>query len=91
MQSNTLPATRRKLTPPQYARELGTDTAKVLSWIKSGELPAMNAARHPGGRPRDLIDRADIAIFEQRRSVTPPPARAVRRKRRLPEGFVKYF
>ena len=81
----------RKMTPPQYARQLGVDTAKVLKWIRSGELRAFNAATNPSGKPRYLIDVADAAAFEAQRSPTPPVARAVRRKNRLPEGFVKYF
>ena len=90
MQTETLPANRRKLSPPQYARQLGVDTAKVVRWIRSGELPAFNAATHTGGRPRYLIDLADIAIFEQRRSVTPPTQAPRRRRKQQPAGF-EYF
>jgi hypothetical protein len=83
---------RRKLTPPQYAQQLGVDVAKVLKWIRSGELRAFNAATNPRGKPRYLIDVADAAAFEAQRSVNPsPPVRQARRKRRLPDGFVKYF
>ena len=82
---------RRKLTPPQYAQQLGVDTAKVLKWIRSGELREFNAATNPSGKPRYLIDVADAAAFEAQCSPTPPAVRAVRRKNRLPEGFVKYF
>ncbi len=95
MPTATLPApgstSCRKMTPPQYARQLGVDTAKVLKWIRSGELRAFNAATNPRGKPRYLIDVADAAAFEAQRSVNPPPVRQARRKSRLPEGFVKYF
>ena len=60
---------KRMITPPGYAAEIGVSPQKVLDWIASGELPAMNAAQDPyGGRPRYLIDRADIVVFEQRRA-----------------------
>ena len=96
MPTATLPApgsmSCRKMTPPQYARQLGVDTAKVLKWIRSGELRAFNAATNPKGKPRYLIDVTDAAAFEAQRSATPsPPVRQSRRKNRLPEGFVKYF
>ena len=32
------------LSPPKYAEGLGVDPAKVLAWIKSGELRAINVA-----------------------------------------------
>ena len=56
-----------KITPPVYARRLGVSQTKVLRWIMAGELPAMNAATRVGGKPRYLIDEADIVDFEQRR------------------------
>ena len=65
------PIEPRKLTPPQLARRLGVGPDKVLQWIHSGELPAMNGAAKPNGRPRYLIDIEDLQAFENRRAVTP--------------------
>ena len=91
-QSSPLPAERRKLTPPQYARQLGVDVMKVLRWIRSGELRAFNAAATTSGKPRYLIDLADIVAFEQSRAVAPPdPPQRRRKKNTLPEGFIRYF
>jgi hypothetical protein len=61
---------RQKLSPPQLARLWGVDAVKVARWIESGELRAINAATNVGGRPRYLIDRADIAAFELRRATS---------------------
>ena len=60
--------TRTKVTPPQLAAEWGIDPAKVLRWIRAGELRAIDVSTVRGGRPRFLIDRADIAAFEAARS-----------------------
>ncbi len=85
--TNDAPA-RTKLTPPQMARSWGIDVAKILGWIRSGELKACNAATHPGGRPRWLIDVREIEAFEARRSSQPTP-RKPRRTRRA--DFIPFF
>jgi hypothetical protein len=72
-------STRRKLTPPQYARQLGVDTAKILKWIRSGELKAADFSTNRGQKPRFLIDQADILAFELSRQVQPPAPRVRRR------------
>jgi len=46
----------------------GVGVHKVLGWIRRGELKAINAAVNQHGRPRFLIDLADVADFEQRRA-----------------------
>src|SRR5262249_47458991 len=75
-------ASHQKLTPPELARRYGIAAEKVIGWIRAGELRALNVAAKLGGRPRYLIDEADIALFEQRRAVIPttPPARGRSRK-----------
>ncbi len=72
----------RKLTPPQLARELQVTPEKVIAWIRSGELRAVNVALHAGGRPRWVIDRQDIAAFEASRASKPTP-RPRRRRRQI--------
>jgi hypothetical protein len=73
-------ATRQKITPPELARRWGIDSAKILTWIRSGELRAINASTRPCGRPRYLIDERDIEIFELRRAVGGPPQTPRRRR-----------
>jgi hypothetical protein len=79
---------RCKLTPPQLASRWGVSCDKILNWIRSGELPAFNAALTRSGRPRWLIDITDIATFEQRRAAV-SSARATRRRR--PRNITNYF
>lgn len=71
------------LTPPQIARRYGVKPAKVLGWIASGELVAVNLADGPGGRPRWRVSPEALADFERRRSSRPTP-KPTRRGRRLP-------
>lgn len=63
---------RTKITPPQLAKRWGIDPAKVHGWIRSGELRAIDVSSTRGGRPRYLIDVADVAAFEASREVRPP-------------------
>lgn len=84
-------ARRVKLTPPEVARRYGVSRDKVLAWIRSGELRAVNVATTLGRRPRYVIDEADLAAFEARRSAgTTAPAGGKRRKR-IPEGVIEFF
>jgi len=82
---------RTKLSPPQIARRWGVSPQKILAWIRSGELRAIDAATHRGGRPRYLVDIADLAAFEQRRAVVVPPATRRCRRRRRDAGITVYF
>jgi hypothetical protein len=81
---------RAKLTPPEIARLWGLSPEKVLTWIKTGELRALNAATRTGGRPRFLVDRADLAEFERRRTVA-PNSKATRRRKRRMNDVIEFF
>ena len=79
------------LTPPAVARLWGVSPERVLAWVHSGELPAINAASKPGGpRPRYLIDVEDLNDFQRRRQVIAPP-QPTRRSRRLHDPEVKEY
>lgn len=67
--------------PPQYARELGVSVCKVLRWIDTGELKAVNMAVDRKGRPRWKIRREDIADFERKRANTPATDEKPKRRR----------
>lgn len=68
-------------TPKDYAVKLGVDVGKVLAWIHSGELRAIDISQTRGGRPRWRIPQQAIVDFETARS-TRPPAKPVRRRRK---------
>lgn len=77
---------RRKLRPAQIARAWGIAERKVIGWIRAGELPAINVGNGKTGRPRFLIDKADLEAFEKRRAVVPTEQRRkLRSKRSVPQ------
>jgi len=83
---------RKKLSPPQVAKVWGVSAAKVVGFIKSGELRATNLATDLNGRPRYVVDLDDIARFEEARQVVPQSESAPQsRLRRKPTPGVKEF
>jgi hypothetical protein len=64
--------TKTKLTPPEVAEMWGISPDKVLLWIRTGELRAIDASTRGDGRPRYLIDLKDLAAFERDRSTVTP-------------------
>jgi hypothetical protein len=76
-------------TPPALAKHWGVSPEKIHAFIRAGELRAINLATRLSGRPRYVIDRADVAAFEKAREVAPMP-RAERRKRKLTD-YVEYY
>jgi excisionase family DNA binding protein len=85
------PIEPRKLTPPQLARRLGVGPDKVLNWIRTGELRAINGAAKPNGRPRYLIDKADVEAFEAKRQVRPERPSPARVHHRQPPDTLEFF
>ena len=79
-----------KLTPPQLARQLGVSPDKIVGWIRSGELRAVNIASSPKGRPRFLIDPKDVEAFEARRSIHKTPC-TPRRRKRASDDVIEFF
>jgi hypothetical protein len=77
-------------TPRELARILRVSPDRVRGWIASGELPALNLARHRSGRPRYVILPDHLRQFEAGRRTTGPPPKPTRRPR-LPTGFVDFF
>ncbi len=80
---------KTKLSPPELAKQWGIDVVKVLHWIKSGELRAINLATRLDGRPRYAIDVSDLAAFEASRTVQPPAPRV--RRRRVNPNIIAFF
>jgi hypothetical protein len=79
-------AAQRWLTPPQIGRFLAVDPAKVLQWIRSGQISAANVATNARGPPRWRIAPAELEAFLQRRqSQSPAPAPRPRRRRKISE------
>jgi transposase len=83
-------ATRQKISPPELAKRWGIDSHKILGWIRSGEMKAIDVSTRQGGRPRYAIDEADILAFENRRAVG-GPVKAPRRRRAKQQDVIEFF
>lgn len=59
------------ITPPAIARRFGITHEKVMHWIKSGQLKAVNIATRPTGRPRYVVAETELQAFENRRASVP--------------------
>jgi hypothetical protein len=73
---------RRNLTPPEIARRYGVATAKVVRWIRDGELAALNLANRGCTRPRYSVTPEALEAFERARTVVPSGPGENNRKRR---------
>jgi excisionase family DNA binding protein len=79
----------QKLRPQEVAELFGVGRTKVMAWIASGELRAVNVATRIGASPRFVIDAKDIEAFERRRQVYPEPSsRRVRQKANAQKYYV---
>lgn len=76
---------RHFLNPPEVAVMLGVSHPKVLAFITSGELEAVNLASKLGSRPRWGISRESLDRFLMVRSnrTVPQPARRKPRDREV--------
>ena len=78
------------LTPPQVAEYLGVSHIKILRFIISGELPAIDLASNRGGRPRWHVSREDLDDFLKRRAST-PPLPPIRKRRKRNDGVISFY
>lgn len=83
--------TKERWTPPELAKHLGVSADKVRGWIQRGELPATNVASRPRGRPRYVVLKADLEIFQAKRSETPPPPVSHRQRRKPADDVIEFF
>ncbi len=79
-----MPETLPGLTVADVARKYRVGEDKVRAWIARGELRAINTATVLCGKPRWVIQAADLESFERARLGGPPP-KPPRRRRQPPE------
>ena len=83
---------RRTLTPPDIAKRYGVATAKVINWIRTGELAAINLANRGCTRPRYSVSPEALEQFEASRRVVPDGGLSTtQRLRRRAASDVKQF
>jgi len=79
------------MSPREIARRWGISPDKILAWIHSGELRAIDVATRRGGRPRYLVDVEELAAFEARRAATASPRPGSTTRRSKPGTVTEYF
>jgi excisionase family DNA binding protein len=75
MSADAPPSPGRGLTVREVARRYRVSTDKVRSWIKRGELMAINTATALCGKRRFVVLPHHLAAFEQKRASGPEPKR----------------
>ena len=78
------------LSPSDIAVSRGINVVKVLTWIKTGELRAINVATQTGRLPRWRISPAELEAFDAARAAV-PQIPVTRRPRRKAGHVVEYF
>ncbi len=78
------------LTPKEIAERFGCNLNKVLFWIKSGQLTAVDIALTQSKKPRWRISVDALADFERVRSTRPPAPPPAPRRRRADASITEY-
>lgn len=74
---------RSSLRPREIAMRYGVGVTKVLGWIRSGELKALDVSTAgDGSKPRWRVLESEIEAFEKKRSSGKPSSPKRRRKRK---------
>ena len=73
------------------ARRYGVATAKVISWIRQGELAALNLANCTCTRPRFSVTPEALEQFERSRLVVPESVPSTRVRRRPVAKLKRFF
>jgi len=83
------------MTPRQLARHRQIRVEKVLNWIKSRELEAINMAASLSSKPRWKVSKAALEAFDRGRSnrafVAPPVLRRRKESALLANGEKDFF
>jgi excisionase family DNA binding protein len=79
------------LSVKDLCKRFAVSEGTVLTWIKCGELRAINVGRRPGAqKPRWRITPAALEAFELARTPTPLPPRT-RRRKRAETGIIDFY
>ena len=77
-------------SPPEVAELLSVGHDKILHWISSGQLAAVDVSTNRIQRPRWRIAKSALDDFLTRRSSAPPPKKT-RRRPRQSAGVHEYY
>lgn len=85
-------STTPSMTPPEIAKARKISVRKVLYWIESGELEAINHATRRSNRPLWKISPDALSRFDRSRSSRPstPVSLPPRRTPKKSPDFIEY-
>ncbi len=87
----TIGSNRQTYTVAQIAERFQVDQHKVLTWIRNGQLRAINVATSPTSlRPRWRVTADALIAFEAARSTSPAP-KIARRRRQADPKIIQFF
>jgi len=69
------------------ARRYRVGPDKVRTWIRRGELRAINTAAVAGARPRFVVPPDALAEFERRKQVHTPPKPRLKKRTTLMDYY----
>lgn len=78
-------------TPALLAELWGVDEKKVLRFIATGELVAINLAQRSSGRPRWRISEEAAQAFLDRRQSRVPSPRTTSSRRKKATNVVEFY
>ena len=78
-------------TPAEISEALGVNASKVSSWIRSGELEAIDVSLRRGAKPRWRISPASLESFLLRRSAAKPVPRVSRSRKPKATNEIEFF
>jgi excisionase family DNA binding protein len=79
------------LAPPKIAKQLSVTSERVLGWIRSGRLRAINISEGLV-KPRFRVSEDDLQAFLESLVVQPPAKRGRKpRSEKHPPGWVQYY
>ena len=81
---------RSWLKVPEAAADYGISDTKVLGWIRSGELRAVNVAASRCGRPRWRIEKSELERFMAAR-MNATPVKVPRTRPPRNEGVIQFY
>ena len=79
-------------SPPALGKLYGITPEKIIAWIRSGELLALDVTASPGNtKPRYRVRGSDWEAFLKRREVCPRPEQPTRQRRKKQSTVTEFF
>ena len=89
--STASPAAPSFLSLPETAKLLRINESKLIHWIRTGELTAIDLSQNRNQRPRWKVSREELDRFLRSRQSTPAPEPPKRQRKKTTASKRKFF